>query len=144
MELNLKKINDAIPYDEGKVCEFEYADYSISKNSGFSDLEQLKPTDIILYKKQCDGGWRGGNCWGDKPYKYEGEEVAFHAFDLILNQIFPSITYLQYKKLLKEIKKYEIYDTNYEYYGNSTDWKYEVIVLEDLLEYIKNIENNYE
>ena len=110
-------INDKCPYDQGVFKE----PYGVDKEK-----------DYCVYAKWSSGGYTGGNCWDDtEPYYYPGDaEPKFEALDLVLKELFPNISYLQYKEVENLIKTDS--ETNYEYYGNSTDYSFKWIVLKDL------------
>lgn len=72
----------------------------------------------------CTGGMSGGDCWGGTPqYSVEAdEECEFVELDSLLEEICPTITFLQYKKILSECVKTEESRDN-DYYGNYTNHK---------------------
>ena len=85
------------------------------------------------------GGVSGGSCWeASDPQEYKTSNrnpKTFKDLDAILTLICPEITYLQYKKV-EPLIAYD-YATNYEYYGNRTDYSYryvDVLQLYNLLE----------
>jgi hypothetical protein len=55
--------------------------------------------------------------------------------DIVLKKIKPDLTYLEYRELEELIKTNE--ETDREYYGNSTDYKIEYIILSDLYKTLK-------
>ncbi len=71
------------------------------------------------------GGINGGNCWDDGGHYSltAEEEPEFESLDNILMDVYPSLTFLQYRKLMNEdFIKYSS-KTQYEYYGNYTEYK---------------------
>lgn len=66
------------------------------------------------------GGLTGGNCWGDDANEaVEAEdEPNLDALDNFLEKICPQITFLQYRRLMKNIVIRGNGETDYEYYGN--------------------------
>ena len=82
----------------------------------------------------------GGNYRGNSPYKYENDipNDRFVVLDLVLEKIKPNISYLQFKKIEKMIHTNE--ETEYAYYGNSTDWKVEYIILSELEKYLETLD----
>lgn len=124
-----------IPYIEkiNKECE----DGGISKDPWDLSSLNLKKNEYIIYKKWDAYGYSGGSCWGDEANYYEGRfEPDFKALDKILEVVCPNISYLQYKKLSDIIITSD--HTEYEYYGNSTTYKYEYVYLSELLKWIRN------
>jgi hypothetical protein len=83
----------------------------------------------------------GGSCWGDcpKPYVEDLPENRMEILDILLSKIMPNIKYLQYKKINNLIKTNK--DTKYEYYGNSTNYLIEYIILDELIELLNSFEN---
>lgn len=87
----------------------------------------------VIYCRYKTGGYSGGNCWNANEAKYYSEdppEDRFKVLDLVLEKLKPNITYLQYKKIESMVHNNE--ETEYEYYGNSTEWKVEYIILSEL------------
>ena len=85
------------------------------------------------------GGLRGGNCWGgvaDEPVEAD-EEAEFTQLDSFLEEYFPNITFLQYKKLLPLVKTEEF--SVGEYYGNYNDYRYSYVLFEDVAECLANL-----
>ena len=101
------------------------------------------PTDIkepVIYTRYETGGYSGGSCWNDNPASYSNKEMStdkFKVLDVVLEKLCPQITYLQYKKIDSMIHTNE--ETEREYYGNSTDWKVEYIILSELENYITSL-----
>jgi hypothetical protein len=119
---DIKEINAICPYGQGV----------------FSEPNGI-PIDIkepVIYSRYEIGGYRGGSCWGNlsKPYTVD-EKPKFKVLDLVLKKIKPDLTYLEFRELEELIKTNE--KTDREYYGNSTDYKIEYIVLSDLYKTLK-------
>lgn len=100
------------------------------------------PVDIkehVIYTRYSTGGYSGGSCYDTKARYHESDipENKFEVLDLVLQELKPNITFLQYKKIDKMIHTNE--ETDREYYGNSTDWKVEYIILSELEEYINSL-----
>ena len=95
--------------------------------------------ELVIYTRWETGGYHGGNCWGNKARYYSEEEPKnkYGVLDLVLGKLKPNISYLQYKQIEKMIQSNE--DTWCEYYGNSTDWKVEYIILSELENYLNEI-----
>lgn len=115
---DIKEINDKCPSDQGIFIQPSMIPITIK--------------GPVIYSRYSTGGMSGGNCWGDEPY-YQSEEIPedhFKVLDLVLEKLMPNITYLQYKKLTKLIHNNS--ESRDEYYGNSTDWAVEYIILSEL------------
>jgi len=111
-------------------------------NQGIFYQPSMIPVDIkehVIYSRYETGGVTGGSCWGGNQYRYE-EDVPkdrFQVLDLVLAKLKPNITYLQYKKI--EAMVHTNKETKWEYYGNSSDWHVEYIILSELEDYLKTI-----
>ena len=115
----IKEINEKCPYNQGIFKE----PYGIP----------VHIKEPVIYCRYETGGYSGGSCWGDRNPEYYSEDVPkdrFKVLDLVLEVLFPDIKYLQYKQIEELIHDNE--ETEYEYYGNSTDWKCEYIILSEL------------
>jgi hypothetical protein len=87
----------------------------------------------VIYGRYETGGYRGGSCWDNsnpQPYYEEPPKDRMKVLDLVLAELCPNITYLQFKKIEEII--HDNFKSEWEYYGNSTDWKIEYIKLSDL------------
>lgn len=85
-------------------------------------IKQEKNT--YLYKEWIIGGAEGGNCWGDEAQDYtntvEEKDKEILLIDLILKEIAPTISYLEYKNISKHVQFQN--RSQAEYYGNYTDY----------------------
>ena len=92
------------------------------------------PTDVkepVIYMRWTVGGRQGGSCWRTPTHEREAEDKPkFKALDLVLKRIKPDITFLQYREIEELVHTNE--ETDREYYGNSTDYKIEYIILSEL------------
>lgn len=85
----------------------------------------------VIYLRWISSGYRGGSCWGDEAVYFGGDpEPDFKILDLVLEKIKPNISYLEYKKIEKITHTNS--ETEYEYYGNSTDYNVKYIILSEL------------
>ncbi len=85
------------------------------------------------------GGLTGGNCWGgeaDEPVETE-EEAPLTLLDSFLETYFPTITFLQYRKLLALVQKKTF--RSYEYYGNYTEYRISYIKFDELAQCLSDI-----
>lgn len=86
-------------------------------------------TPYCFYEKGDIGGVSGGSCWSSsnpepytRPEGYEEVKEDFEkVFDAILCEVCPSISFLQYKNIYNKCVETSS-STNYEYYGNSTNY----------------------
>lgn len=114
----ISAINNKCPYNQGVFVE----PYGI-------------PTSIkepVIYCRYDVGGYRGGSCWGDRAESYynEAPKDKMKVLEIVLTELCPNISYLQYKQI-ESLIDYNDYSED-QYYGNSTDWKIEFIKLSDL------------
>jgi hypothetical protein len=95
------------------------------------------PTNIdglVIYGRFETGVYSGGNCWDEDAeseyYPRDEPKDRFQVLDLVLEELYPSISYLQYKEITKLLNDSDRSED--EYYGNSTEWKCEFIILSKL------------
>jgi hypothetical protein len=85
------------------------------------------------------GGVGGGSCWdeGDSHhYALDGDEpIKDWCLDKFLEENYPDVTYLKYKKIQEHIGYAEW--TEYEYYGNSTNYARYKLDLKKLYEILE-------
>lgn len=97
-----------------------------------------KPEEVLekFQTKWRVGGLQGGNCWGG--YADQGVEADnepdLDTLDHFIEKYFPSLSFLQYKRLMKLIKTDD--ETNYEYYGNYYIYRYKFLELKDLYDFL--------
>lgn len=102
-----------------------------------------KITKPRLFVEWSTGGVSGGSCWDNsnpQPYTNNDKPKELQILDAILENICPSISFLQYKNLVNSLIKYDS-RTESEYYGNSTDYTSQMVVLRELYNYLK--EHNF-
>jgi hypothetical protein len=96
------------------------------------------PVDVkghVIYMRWHTGGVSGGSCWeSSNPERYETghKRPKFEVLDLVLKELMPSISYLQFREIEDLIHTDS--ETDREYYGNCTDYDIEYIVLSELIE----------
>lgn len=103
-------------------------------------LKEINLDDCIIVKWST-GGVSGGNCWSgsDNLYSTEGEpEPEFRDLDVILENVCPKITYLEYKRLMNGLADFISWTEN-EYYGNSTSYGCKKITLRKLWEKLQGM-----
>lgn len=107
-----------------EIKEICYVDYELGTGSEY------------IYKSWRTGGLTGGSCWGtsaDTPIEADSEP-EWDELDTILEKYWPSITYLQYKKLILKAKVET--ETVDDYYGNYTIYTKKKMYLRDLYDVI--------
>lgn len=124
----IKEVNRECPYDQGIFTE----PWGIP----------IRIKEQVIYGRYKTGGVSGGSCWGGENYRYyeDAPNDRMRVLDIILKKIFPNITFLQFREIEKLIHA----DDNFEdeYYGNSTDYKVEYILVSEFLELIESWKNN--
>jgi hypothetical protein len=122
----IDKINKQCPDLQGIFTQPNYIPISVK--------------EPVIYKAQLVGGISGGSCWessNPQPYTIETRNEDWVALDLVLTELKPSITYLQYKKMTKLIHSNT--ETHREYYGNSEDYLVEYIILSELEAFLEDL-----
>lgn len=86
-----------------------------------------------FYRVASCGGVSGGSCWDSsnpKPYSSEIPDPGIGpALDDFLEEHFPDIRLLAYRRLVRAVREHEY--TEREYYGNCTDYKVWELTFED-------------
>jgi hypothetical protein len=111
--------------------------YSRRYSPNKTEEKQLKDfLSQFLIESVYTGGYRGGNCWDNTEPYFESSDnkVEFGLLDKFLAEVAPNITFLKYKGISELIKEDE--KTEYEYYGNTSDYKIFYIDLNDLYDYL--------
>lgn len=123
----IDKINHQCPYGQGIFFQPNGVPLHIKEH--------------VIYSKYDYRGKHGGSCWGDEPSWYHNDPPKdhFRVLDLVLRELHPQCTYLQYREIQSLIESDE--DRSYEYYGNFSDWKVEWIVLSELEKLIESWES---
>lgn len=122
-EEEIKDINVKCPSDQGVFFQ--------------PNMIPVHIKEYVIYRRYESGGYQGGNCYDCSAtyYTTDTEDIDdFVVLDLVLEKLSPNITYLKYKQISKLIHTNE--ETEHEYYGNSTDWKVEYIILSDLEKFL--------
>ena len=92
--------------------------------SNFRIEQEINFSRLSLFLYYKIGGYRGGNCWDDTTPEY----VNICHEGIQLSNIFLELTGFQ----LQELKVETVEFTEYEYYGNTTDYKAIIIAIEDI------------
>jgi hypothetical protein len=101
------------------------------------------PVDIkeyVIYSRFLKSGEDGGSCWGHMPEPFENEEPKnrMEVLDLVLKEICPNITFMQYKGIDNLIK--EGYEKEREYYGNYSEYSIKYLPLSTLYTYLDSLD----
>jgi len=121
----IEKINGEAPSDQGVFFQ-PYGIPVIIK-------------ELVVYCRYETGGVTGGSCWeSSDPHDYTADppKDRMKVLDLVLKELKPNISFLEYRIIEGLIHNNS--ETEYEYYGNSTDWTIEYIKLSDLYEALDN------
>lgn len=129
----IKKINKLAPND-----------WQINEQGIFTQPNGI-PVHIktpVIYMRWRTGGVSGGSCWessNPQHYTCSGDKPKFEVLDLVLKEIAPNISYLQFREIEKLIHTNS--ETEYEYYGNCTEFDIEYIILSDLIRMLHSFSN---
>ena len=104
------------------------------------EMRKNRKRQKVLYAEWVSGGMYGGSCLGDRAESRGADpEEELEGLDKILTTIYPTIPYLQYKKIEKLIQRGERIIS--EYYGNYTNYDYKFIPIEDIYNFLVRITN---
>ena len=122
---DINKINATCPSDQGIFVE--------------PSMIPVHIKEPVIYSRYRTSGYSGGNCYGDcAEYFQEDEPENKHRIiEMVLEILKPDIKFTQYKKIISMIRTND--ETEYEYYGNSEDYKVEYIILSELEDYLNEI-----
>jgi hypothetical protein len=116
------------------------------------DIEEIKEvgsnrrlagkTKDYVVQSWLSGGMSGGNCWGgsaDRSVDGDTPPKSFEELNKLLSEICPTLPFLKYLDIIDNLVQSGT-DTKYEYYGNYYEYSYNVILLQDLYNFL-NSEN---
>lgn len=102
--------------------------------------KELNKKIFPVFKKWIVGGQEGGSCWNnDNHYSISADPEPEDpiVFIEIIETVCPKLTFLQFKKLehksLWDVRN----KTDYEYYGNSTDYMIKTLNTQNLFDGLK-------
>jgi len=101
------------------------------------------PTSVkgyVVYMRWLTGGKTGGGYHEDshlRSFKSDTGRPKFTVLDLVLRELMPSISYLQFREIEDLVRTTEDED-NSDYYGNCDYFDVEYIVLDELIEKLKS------
>lgn len=114
----------------------------ITSKMNYKTWKQEEVPPHISTGQWITGGIGGGSCWdtGEGPdphYSKDAEpEPEFVQLDKLLEIVWPAITHLQYKNLVRELITIKESSDN-DYYGNYTNWSEKKIDIAALYRYLK-------
>lgn len=140
MKNTKKELNSASPF--GKfITSIETLGIIVGKDPRKYNVNPQKhDNEFFIFVEWSSGGWSGGSCWNNDPalpYVTNNLPIEFVAIDMILEHFCPDMNFLSYKKLCLEVVEYGS-RTEYEYYGNSTDYQIKICDLKKLYKYLLN------
>lgn len=95
------------------------------------------PNNQIVTWEWTTGGSRGSTCYGDKLGDFDVEAERDHEeLDEILESTAPSISHLQYKRLIRDLLHYT-QEQEDSYYGRHRRLGRKKILLKELYEWLK-------
>lgn len=114
---DIEEINAACPSDQGVFSE----PYGIP----------VDVKDPVIYMRWEAGGWTGGSYLdGERYRKTPDNKPKFRVLDMVLKRLKPDISFLEYREIEDLIHTNDEEDRDY--YGNSSEYKIEYIILSEL------------
>lgn len=118
-EEDIAQINSECPRDQGIFKE--------------PNCVPTRIKELVVYSRYETGGFQGGGYGGRRSERYTEAPPAdrMKVLDLVLARLMPNISYLQFRQIERIVQTNQ--DTDEHYYGNSTDYMVEYIILSELL-----------
>jgi len=129
MELTIEQIE--------KINQVAPNEWQVNEQGVFTEPYGI-PTYIkepVIYMRWISGGWCGGSCWDTYAQPFENSKPKFEVLDLVLSELKLSISFLQYRDIENLIHSNS--ETENEYYGNSTDYEIEYVILSELINVLR-------
>ena len=108
---------------------------------GWNQADKSVPP-YIASSSWTTGGLSGGDCWGGSACNPVGSEPEpeFNELDKVLGLFEPTISFLTYKDIIKQLVKVEE-STSSDYYANYTNESRKIVDLKALFNYLcdKNV-----
>lgn len=126
-ESKIKEINSMCPEDQGVFFQPWGIPTSIKEH--------------VIYQRFLTGGMTGGSYHENSflhSFTNDESKPPFRVLDLVLKELKPELTYLQYKDVERLIRTSD-YSDREDYYGNCSDYDITYIVLSDLYKYLESI-----
>lgn len=112
----IKEINANCPEDQG-IFKEPYG------------LDWIK--EPVIYMRWVSGGVSGGSCWGtEHSPRTPDKKPQFKALDLVLKELKPNITFLEFREIEGLIQSSD--NNEYAYYGNRYDYTMEYVIISEL------------
>lgn len=127
-------------YLNSEGMEGDFEESYVHHSGGWRRTRPEKINKPRLFVEWSTGGVSGGSCWESsdpQPYTSHDKPKELQILDVILERICPTISFLQYKALYKQLVKYDVRTEN-EYYGNSTDYANLQVDLKELFDYLED------
>ena len=106
----------------------------------------IENQDKLVYMETWStGGVEGGNCWGSsnqQRYSTNNPEPSMDKIDILIELIWPEISLMKYKRVLRNIKIHRHEYTDYEYYGNCTDFSAKYVFIKDILAAVQLVKSD--
>jgi hypothetical protein len=106
---------------EAAVAKLTAAGFTLEQKDGYIHL-----TNALVSPEWVTGGVTGGSCWRS----VSAEEMPAW-LEEFLETIAPETSFLKFRRLQQKCTRYSY--TNDEYYGNSTDYAFQVLTVSDIL-----------
>jgi hypothetical protein len=126
-QLQIEKINEKCPYEQGIFIE----------PYGCDGMREP-----LLYMRWKTGGITGGSCWegsNPQPYTSDDPKPRFVVLTLTIKELKPDLTFLEYEEIMDMVVSTDT--TDWEYYGNCTNYGIEYLKLSDLIKKLEEFEN---
>lgn len=111
--------------------------------STYNEWVSVKDASEITQKSRLEGervhvgGTSGGSCWDEGESQHHNYTVTHGGIEVdcledLLADIYPQITFLQYKRLTREMDAEFLETSENEYYGNCSNYQQKVVNLGNL------------
>ena len=95
----------------------------------------------VIYMRWKTGGMTGGSYSENshlESYTCDGLEPKFKVLDLVLEELKPNLTFLQFREV-EDLVHTQDWSDREDYYGNCTDYKIEYVILSELIKYLETL-----
>jgi hypothetical protein len=111
-----------------QVSVLERAGFTLKEESSYIYSIQ----DAILSPSWRIGGLTGGSCWGSIADQPVTADEKPDWLEELVETTCPDISFAKFRKILQAVRKFQY--TRGEYYGNYTEYAFEVLKISDFLE----------
>lgn len=105
----------------------------------YFNFNDIKDSDYIIFERILTGGASGGSCWGDEPRYFTEKHQEPENLDRMFEIIAPNISFMQYKRLTREVDQAVANYSECEYYGNYNEYSIYAWNLNDLYKKVKEL-----